>query len=360
MRSALVKELAGRCGFELAGIARAEPLPEAGYYREWAGNGMAGEMAYLTGRRGEMRADPRTLLPTACSIVCVGKLYNGPQPYSRCFTGEELGWISRYAWGDDYHNVLRSGLERLAAELKGAGAFDWKICVDTAPLVERAYARRAGLGWIGKNTCLIREGQGSWFFLGELLTSLDLEPDSPPPDRCGSCTRCIEACPTEALVPTGLAEPAYALDSRRCISYFTIDSAVRFRSRCASAWGIMFSAATSAKTCARGTAERPSRASRHLPRGILRRRSRGLPQSRNRNSARCFRARRSCARATRVSFGMSRSQWATRGRRGSAGRLKSSPGTTIRWSASTPLGRSRPSNGTAGHLPMASRRGRRA
>ena len=102
--------------------------------------------------------------------------------------------------------------------------FEYKICVDTAPLLERAYARRAGLGWIGKNTCLIHEGMGSWFFLGELLVSFDTAPDSPPPDRCGTCTRCIDACPTAAIVPTGDPEgPAWALDSRLCISYFTIE-----------------------------------------------------------------------------------------------------------------------------------------
>jgi epoxyqueuosine reductase len=105
-----------------------------------------------------------------------------------------------------------------------ADRFDWKICVDTAPLLERAYARHAGLGWIGKNTCLINQGMGSWFFLGELLLSLELEPDQPPPDRCGVCRRCIDACPTAAIVPTGLEEgPVWALDSRLCISYFTIE-----------------------------------------------------------------------------------------------------------------------------------------
>ncbi len=107
-------------------------------------------------------------------------------------TDRELATISRYAWGDDYHAVLRRGLEELAAEL---GPHDYQICVDTAPLLERSYARNAGLGWIGKNTCLINQHAGSWFFLGELITSLALEPDAKVPDRCGSCTRCIEACP---------------------------------------------------------------------------------------------------------------------------------------------------------------------
>ncbi len=177
-------------------------------------------MGYLTDRRGEIRNDPRALLSSARSVICVGKLYNGPQPYSTRFRRSELAWISRYAWGDDYHEVVRGGLERLAGRLLESGPFDYKICVDTAPLLERSYARQAGLGWIGRNTCLINQPSGSWFFLGELLTSLDLEPDSPPPDRCGTCTRCIDACPTGALVPDG---SGYSLDSRLCISYFTIE-----------------------------------------------------------------------------------------------------------------------------------------
>ncbi len=225
MRAEEVKKHAIDCGFDLAGIAAAVPLGEVDYYRAWVRQGMAGEMRYLTDRRGETRADPRSLLPSARSIICVGKLYNGPEPYSTEFNEPERGWISRYAWGSDYHDVLREGLETLAGRLETCTGetFEWKIAVDTAPLLERAYARRAGLGWIGKNTCLIREGGGSWFFLGELLVSLALEPDSPPPDRCGTCSRCIEACPTGALVPTGLEHPAWALDSRLCISYLTIE-----------------------------------------------------------------------------------------------------------------------------------------
>ncbi len=216
-----VRELAHACGFELAGIAAAEPPADLPHYRAWLSQGMAGKMAYLEGRRSEVRADPRRLLESAKSIVCVGKLYNHPGPTVADIDDPERGWISRYAWGEgDYHEVLRTGLEQLAARMLRFEPFDWKICVDTAPLLERSYARAAGLGWIGKNTCLINEPLGSWFFLGELITSLELEPDCPPPDRCGSCTRCIDACPTQALVPDG---DSTMLDARRCISYLTIE-----------------------------------------------------------------------------------------------------------------------------------------
>jgi epoxyqueuosine reductase len=222
----LIQRLAGQCGFELAGAAPAVPLEEAGYYGHWVAAGFAGEMRYLTDHRAEIRNDPRKLLPSARSVICVGKLYNGPEPYSTELSDRELAWISRYAWGQDYHDVLRRGLARLVEKIQEhtAGPFEWKICVDTAPLLERAYARRAGLGWIGKNTCLINEGMGSWFFLGELLVSLEIEPGAPPPDRCGTCTQCIDACPTAAIVPTCVpGGPDWAIDSRRCIAYFTIE-----------------------------------------------------------------------------------------------------------------------------------------
>ncbi len=223
--SAQVKHLAAACGFQLAGIARAEPVPEADYFTAWVRQGMAGEMHYMTGRRAELRLDPRRLLPSARSVICAGLLYNGPEPSSSRFSTAEIGWISRYAWGEDYHRLIRRRLRLLVRRLQAeAGPFQWKICVDTAPILERAYAYRAGLGWIAKNTCLINQQQGSWFFLGEILTSLDLPPDSPPPDRCGTCTRCIDACPPRAIVPTGRPQgPAFALDSRLCISYFTIE-----------------------------------------------------------------------------------------------------------------------------------------
>ena len=193
-------------------------MAEATHYQHWVEQGFAGRMSYLTDHRAAIRNDPRALLASAKSIVCVGKLYNGPEPYSAGWDEAALGWVSRYAWGDDYHGVMRAGLERLGRCL--GPDHEWRACVDTAPLLERSYARQAGLGWIGKNTCLINQGRGSWFFLGELLTSLELEPGSPPPDRCGTCTRCLDACPTGAIVPAG---DRWTIDSRLCISYFTIE-----------------------------------------------------------------------------------------------------------------------------------------
>jgi len=212
-----VKAFARECGFELAGIARALPLAaDSGRYLDWVQQGMAGAMGYLTDHRAQIRTDPRLLLPSANSIICVGKLYNGPEPRSTDAGDPDSGWISRYAWGEDYHRVVRAGLKKLVEKL--GGGHEWKICVDTAPLLERSYARQAGLGWIGKNTCLINQEMGSWFFLGEILTSLEIEAESPPPDRCGTCTRCIDACPTQAIPAEG-----YRVDARRCIPYFTIE-----------------------------------------------------------------------------------------------------------------------------------------
>jgi epoxyqueuosine reductase len=217
VQSDTVKCLARECGFELAGVARAEPVEDDfARYQDWTAQGMAGEMRYLTDRRAEVRRDPRNLLPGARSIICVGKLYNQTPPPER--DGHAI--FSRYAWGRDYHDVLREALEQLAHKLAAIEQHQWKICVDSAPLLERSYARQAGLGWIGRNTCLIHEPLGSWFFLGELITTLELAHDAPPPDRCGTCMRCIEACPTRAIVPVG---GEWTLDARRCISYLNIE-----------------------------------------------------------------------------------------------------------------------------------------
>jgi epoxyqueuosine reductase len=213
-----IRELAGECGFELAGVARAEPADDRARYHNWVAAGRAGKMGYLTDRRAGVRDDPRHLLASARSIICVGKLYQTPWPHTADNDAGERGWISRYAWGADYHDEVRRGLERLDALLRErvGGPMESKICVDTAPLLERSYARLAGLGWIGRNTMLINQAIGSWFFLGELLVSLEIEADRPAPDRCGTCTRCIDACPTDAIDARGL-------DATRCISYFTIE-----------------------------------------------------------------------------------------------------------------------------------------
>jgi epoxyqueuosine reductase len=214
-----IRELARRCGFELAGVAAALPAQDRARYHEWVGAGRAGKMEYLTDHRAAVRDDPRHLLASARSVICAGKLYQTPWPQSTRFHDVERAWISRYAWGEDYHNVMRRGLERLDGLLREEAGeeFQSRICVDTAPLLERSYARLAGLGWIGRNTCLINQPRGSWFFLGELLVSLEIAPDAPPPDRCGACMRCVEACPTSAIVP------GRGLDATRCIAYCTIE-----------------------------------------------------------------------------------------------------------------------------------------
>ena len=221
LSSRLIHELAAECGFHLAGIASASPAPDFARYRDWVDRGLAGEMKYLTDHRADIRGDLHRLLPGVRSVICTATAYNGPEPHSTEFTDPERAWISRYAWGEDYHESIQARLKQLGSKLQKLKGGEWRSCVDTAPLLERSFAREAGLGWIGKNTCLINQKAGSWFFLGEILTTLDLEPDSPPPDRCGTCTRCIDACPTAAIVRS--AKGGFELDARLCISYFTIE-----------------------------------------------------------------------------------------------------------------------------------------
>jgi epoxyqueuosine reductase len=211
-----VKRMAHAVGFDLAGIASAAPPAELGFFPRWVAKGYAGEMRYLT-EQVERRSDVRVAFPWARSVIALGVQYDTPAPYST-EARHDRGWIARYAWGDDYHDVLRAMLDRLVARLdEDLGPLRARAYVDTGPVVERAYAAAAGLGAWGKNTCLLHPEHGSWFFLAEVITDLALVADAPRPDMCGSCTACLEACPTGAL-------PApYVLDATRCISYQTIE-----------------------------------------------------------------------------------------------------------------------------------------
>jgi epoxyqueuosine reductase len=224
--SAAVKHAASAAGFELAGIAPANVPPELEYFPAWIAAGHAGEMKYMEARdeRGDLkRASLARVAPWARSVVVCAINYNTRQPYSTQVSDGSRGWISRYAWGhEDYHTAVMRRLRQVEEALRpavsaGSGEVITRCYVDTGPIVERVYAKYAGVGWMGKNTCIINQQKGSWLFLGVILTSLELEPDAPAPDRCGTCTRCIQACPTEAFIAP------YQLDANRCISYLTIE-----------------------------------------------------------------------------------------------------------------------------------------
>ncbi len=234
--TAHVKDAARLAGFELAGVAPVRDFDELKYFPDWIAAGHAGEMKYMEARdeAGQLkRASLRSSAPWARSVIVCAINYNTAHPYSTQVDDSDRGWISRYAWSrEDYHEAvmrrLRAVEERLldAAGPRGQDALattsetpalQTRCYVDTGPLVERVYAKHAGVGWIGKNTCILNQKLGSWLFLGVILTSLELQPDLPAPDRCGSCTRCIEACPTDALIAP------YQLDSNKCISYLTIE-----------------------------------------------------------------------------------------------------------------------------------------
>lgn len=218
MTAAEVKAFAREAGFDLCGIAPAESFPELRFLDEWLDRGYAGEMRYLA-RTARRRADVREVVPTARSVISLGTLYNTDRPYSTEVNDPDAALVSRYAWGEDYHDVVGRRTEDLLERMREAGGepFAARCYVDTGPVQERVYAQQAGLGWIGKNTCLIHPEQGSWFFLSEIITSLPLEPDAPQLDQCGTCTLCLEACPTDAL-----REP-WVLDATRCLSYLTIE-----------------------------------------------------------------------------------------------------------------------------------------
>ncbi len=221
-----IVEQAKGLGFDLCGVVRAEKFPELANTPDWLARGYAGEMKYLSDPR---REDPRGAMPGVRSVIVCLLNYNIERPLSTdaSLSGQDdepRGWVSRYAWGDDYHEVLKERLEELNVLLRDRfpEPFAARAYVDTGPIQERVFAKYAGLGWLGKNTLLLNQTLGSYFFLGVILTTLDLEPtlgeeELPPPDMCGSCRRCLDACPTQAFV-----EP-YVMDARKCISYLTIE-----------------------------------------------------------------------------------------------------------------------------------------
>jgi epoxyqueuosine reductase len=221
-----ISEQAHSLGFDLCGVVLADSFPELAQFEEWLGRGYAGEMKYLEDPK---RRNPLLVQEDLRTAIVCGLNYNTAHPYSveaaaRPQGAEPHGWISRYAWGSDYHEVMWEKLNALTEALRERfpQGFHSRVYTDTGPVAERVFAKHAGLGWLGKNTLLLNESMGSWFFLGVILTSLDLAPtpaatEAPPADLCGNCRQCLDACPTGALV-----EP-YVMDARRCISYLTIE-----------------------------------------------------------------------------------------------------------------------------------------
>jgi epoxyqueuosine reductase len=209
----VLREEARREGFLRVGFARSGEPPFFGRFRDWLRAGRHASMRYLA-RTERARSDPESLLPGARSIVSLSDAYSsGP------FRAKDGATVARYARGADYHGTLRKRAERVAAASarRMAPGFRYRVCVDSTPLCERSFAAASGLGWIGKNGCLIDPERGSWILLSEIVTDLDLPPDEPVAERCGSCVRCLRACPTQAFEAPGI------LDARRCLAYWTIE-----------------------------------------------------------------------------------------------------------------------------------------
>ena len=218
MTSSEIKARAAELGFDLCGVAPVGDFKELAFLREWIDRGYAGEMGYMA-RSADRRADVRAVVPSAAAVISLGTIYNTDRPYSTEIAGSSTALIARYAWGEDYHEVIQRRMDALLhwmRERAGAG-FEARAYVDTGPVQERVYAQYAGLGWIGKNTCLINPELGSWLFLSEIICNLRLEPDAPALDQCGTCTLCLDSCPTGAI-----AAP-YVVDAAKCLSYLTIE-----------------------------------------------------------------------------------------------------------------------------------------
>ena len=213
-----IKAMARAHGFQRCGIAGIQLDDDAAHLREWIAQGRHGSMAWMD-RHGESRSRPELLIPGTVRVISVGMDYSGvgAEPWATLADGERA-YVARYALGRDYHKLMRRRLQSLADSIAASvGPFGHRVFVDSAPVLERALARNAGLGWIGKHTCLIDSGGGSWFFLGEIYVDMPLPVDEPASAHCGTCTRCIDICPTQAITAP------YQLDARRCISYLTIE-----------------------------------------------------------------------------------------------------------------------------------------
>ncbi len=214
-----IRELARKAGFQRCGIAGIELGEDEAHLADWLAQGLYGTMEWMA-RHGTMRSRPAELVPGTVRVISVGLDY-GPKDdeaaWATLHEGERA-YVARYALGRDYHKLMRNRLQKLAERIAGEiGPFGYRVFVDSAPVLERALARNAGLGWIGKHTCLIDRNGGSWFFLGEIYVDLPLPVDPPASAHCGTCTRCIDICPTAAITAPN------RLDARRCISYLTIE-----------------------------------------------------------------------------------------------------------------------------------------
>ena len=213
-----IKALAREAGFQRCGIAGIELGADEAYLRDWLANGLYGSMEWMA-RHGDKRSRPQELVPGTLRVISVGLDYGqDPDEAWRTLEDGSRAYVARYALGRDYHKLMRHRLQRLAERVAGEiGPFGHRVFVDSAPVLERALARNAGLGWIGKHTCLIDRDGGSWFFLGEIYVDLPLPIDPPASAHCGTCVRCIDICPTQAIVAP------HQLDARRCIAYLTIE-----------------------------------------------------------------------------------------------------------------------------------------